>query len=363
MSPVFKKAITHRVELQQIIRQDGDLAFINCLEEIRQGMCNKSETFMQRLSRPLSREKDENAIHIFFRRLPMQVFNVDKILTMPGEMLSFEARDTGITRGMKCPADEVLLLKPGCKVMLLWNKSSKLKNGTAGVFVGEEGETLVVDFKASGERKHLPRETWEKRSRTGAVIGTRTQFPITLMYGITCHKSQGLTLPAAIIHCSKEFVPGLTYVALTRVKNSSDIQVINFSASQLLPPSQECLDVSECHHCPDDYGTRCCRSVQLSEEEMYINEGFNDAEVFEDDGHHIGEDVDEGLVKGYFDRGESAGLQAIDLETLCLFLMAEGEEVLKIPPPSYNVIDILEKMKVPDSVVAESGVGTGNNKK
>jgi len=92
--------------------------------------------------------------------------------------------------------------------MLLWNRSEMLKNGTAGVFVGVDGENLIVDFTISCERF----------SRSGAVVGTITQFPITLMYGITSDKSQGLTLPAAVIHCSKEFVPGLMYVALTRVE-------------------------------------------------------------------------------------------------------------------------------------------------
>ena len=64
------------------------------------------------------------------------------------------------------------------------------------------------------------------------------------MYAITCHKSQGLTLPAAVVfHCSKEFVPGLTYVAYTRVKSSENIQVIGFKRSHLLPPSEEAINV------------------------------------------------------------------------------------------------------------------------
>ena len=50
-------------------------------------------------------------------------------------------------------------------------------------------------------------------------MGTRTQFPVVLFYASTCHKSQGLTLPSAVIHCSKEFVSGLMYVAVSRVRD------------------------------------------------------------------------------------------------------------------------------------------------
>lgn len=102
---------------------------------------------------------------------------------------------------------------------------------------------MVIDFEESGGRVSVQRETWETRSGTGMVVATRTQFPIIQFYGITCHKSQGLTLSKAVVHCSKEFVPGLMYVVLTRIRSSKDIRVLNFSSSQLIPPSQECLDV------------------------------------------------------------------------------------------------------------------------
>ena len=56
---------------------------------------------------------------------------------------------------------------------------------------------------------------------------------------MTCHKSQGLTLPAAVIHCSKKYVP--TLISVSRVPNH--IQVLTFSANQLLPPSHDVLEL------------------------------------------------------------------------------------------------------------------------
>ena len=39
-----------------------------------------------------------------------------------------------------------------------------------------------------------------------------------------CHKTQGLTLPCAVVHCSKEFVPGLIDVVVSQVHKAEDLQ-------------------------------------------------------------------------------------------------------------------------------------------
>lgn len=52
---------------------------------------------------------------------------------------------------------------------------------------------------------------------------SRKQFPINLAYALTIHKAQGLTLNKAIIDMGeRELAPGLTYVALSRVRRIED---------------------------------------------------------------------------------------------------------------------------------------------
>ena len=68
-----------------------------------------------------------------------------------------------------------------------------------------------------------------KRRRSSANLYnnkvTRKQFPLLLAWFLTVHKAQGLTLDKVIIEgVSKFFDYGQLYVALSRVRNSSDLR-------------------------------------------------------------------------------------------------------------------------------------------
>jgi hypothetical protein len=73
----------------------------------------------------------------------------------------------------------------------------------------ESGRVLVPIFHAKRD--------WVK----GTVHCTRTQFPLTIAYAITIHKSQGLSVDRAVLNPGKkkDFAPGLTYVAISRVRS------------------------------------------------------------------------------------------------------------------------------------------------
>jgi ATP-dependent DNA helicase PIF1 len=57
---------------------------------------------------------------------------------------------------------------------------------------------------------------WENKS--GKLL-SQTQLPLTIAWGITIHKSQGLTLKDAVIELGHaDFSAGLSFVAISRVK-------------------------------------------------------------------------------------------------------------------------------------------------
>lgn len=52
---------------------------------------------------------------------------------------------------MTCPCQDTLLLKTNCKVMLVWNLSEKLKNGSMGIFQQMVDDMNDMDDKFEGE--------------------------------------------------------------------------------------------------------------------------------------------------------------------------------------------------------------------
>jgi ATP-dependent exoDNAse (exonuclease V) alpha subunit len=55
----------------------------------------------------------------------------------------------------------------------------------------------------------------------GSVTCTRSQFPLTKAYAITIHKSQGISVTKIVLNLTgkADFAPGLTYVAMSRVRS------------------------------------------------------------------------------------------------------------------------------------------------
>ncbi len=178
------------------------------------------------------------------------------------------------------------------------------------------------------------------------VVGSRTQFPVALMFAITCHKSQGLTLPAVVLHCSKEFVAGLTYVAMTRVRSCENIQVLGFHPSKLLPPPEEAINVCV-SHLPPVEDCSCCRKKELKEQDFLLE--ADTANVQNSKSVESADEISkatENVIKSYFERGDPDE-SVIDLETVYFFLSEEIQsEFVKTPPPEFDVEALLRAMKV-----------------
>ncbi|MCQ2050038.1 MAG: hypothetical protein MJZ22_03420, partial [Candidatus Saccharibacteria bacterium] len=132
-------------------------------------------------------------------------------------------------------APEILKLKLGATVMALKNDSAKqFVNGSVGEVVGfsDEKDYPIVRFN-NGNTVVVRPDIWERRD-DNRKLASMTQIPLKLAWAITVHKSQGMTLDAAIVNLSYTFAPGMGYVALSRIKSLDSLSLAGISKSALL---------------------------------------------------------------------------------------------------------------------------------
>ena len=174
-------------------------------------------------------------------------------------------------------------------------------------------------------------------------VGSVTQFPIVPAYDITCHKSQGLTLPAVVLHCSREYVPGLIYVSISRVTSPDHIQVINFNANQQLKPGSDVIAHSSSYNTRDTMEDQscCCHRVLNSEQSFEVSDrlSLSYCEVEEvDDSFYFPVDMSNEQAEKSFE--DDTILVSMDLAEV-YELITENESDLAIP--SQQDIDKLKK--------------------
>lgn len=138
----------------------------------------------------------------------------------------------------------VLYLSVGCRVMLRKNLQVEagLVNGALGNvkdIIFEEGRrppslplAVIVEFdKYTGPPiagRSVPILPVSASWKNGPVECSRRQLPLSLAYALTVHKSQGLTIDRAVVDIGiSESSPGLTYVALSRVRTLQSLQLVD----------------------------------------------------------------------------------------------------------------------------------------
>lgn len=195
------------------------------------------EVLLSRVGQEMDDDLDITELHTINKDVDR--INDAKLDSLGGDVVEYTRTSTGsasyvesLSRSVLAP--EVLRLKPGALVMTVKNSlDHKYANGSIGTVVDFETESdyPVVEFRNGKVMTILP-DTWEMRDgdKKRASI---TQVPLRLAWAITVHKSQGMTLDAAKIDLSKAFVEGMGYVALSRVKNLSNLYLLGINKMAL----------------------------------------------------------------------------------------------------------------------------------
>ncbi len=128
-----------------------------------------------------------------------------------------------------CLSPENLRLKVGARVMFTKNhQEGTYVNGTLGMIdsFNSFGDPVVRTLR--GEIIPVSQMTWQIEEE-GKVKAEITQYPLRLAWAITVHKSQGMSLDAMEVDLSKSFVPGMGYVALSRVRSLGGIKLLGLN--------------------------------------------------------------------------------------------------------------------------------------
>ena len=294
MSEAWLDAKFHICYLSEQHRQVSDAANGGLdLDDILNQIRRQEVTFeaIAALEATYDQSVDIKRTRLYTHNLNVNKINDKELASLDGEMMRFEATATGDSKLVETLKKTVrtqdeLILKVGAKVMFIKNNAELgVSNGTMGELIGfaavkiedkdssdaliEDNSSDDADEDATGEKttkgkksaakkdKEKPKskkpttqkmpvvrlnsgreviaepEEWIIEDETGDVLASYLQVPLCLAWAITIHKSQGMTLDAAEIDLSRTFELGQGYVALSRLKSLSGLQLLGMNDMSL----------------------------------------------------------------------------------------------------------------------------------
>lgn len=253
-------------------KRTSDPAFANTLNKIRVGYCDDAALEMIN-SRVDAKIAGEGSI-LMSRLQGVKDYNEKRLKAHTGALLNLsgnvtireELQDNDkavkrlyYTAIKESGLEKEISLKVGSKVMILANNPDMgYSNGSQGtilgtknfdvlsnVFTSNSGLIHNLDYKYYGECLHILLESGEEivvPKKPFNVYGTEFdengrrkidatfwQYPITLGYAVSIHKSQGMSLDRMILDCRNIFADGQFYVGLSRAKSLEGMSILNFN--------------------------------------------------------------------------------------------------------------------------------------
>ncbi len=218
--------------LEEQFRQKDD-PITAILNEIRSG--EVSEQSLELLKGRMKKSKAKDVTKLFTHNVDVDSLNALELEKLQSpEEAEYQMSSKGhapIVEILKksCLAPENLKLKLGAYVMCVKNNFEEgYVNGTLGMVVScKRTQSPVIRTLAGREIKIEP-ASW-KIEEEGKVKAEITQYPLRHAWGITVHKSQGMSLDAVEVDLSKAFEPGMGYVALSRVRSLDGLTILGLN--------------------------------------------------------------------------------------------------------------------------------------
>ena len=216
-------------------RNDG---LLEILEAMRTGELNQDH--IARLeSRLHCQPSDGDKItRLYSHNVDVDAINQRRLATIEGHTEQYEMRSTGAVSAVeqlskRVLAPRLLELKVGAEVMFVANDPSRaFVNGSRGRVIRFDEGRPVVALSGTGRTIAVAPYAWQNIENE-KVRAEVIQLPLRLAWAITIHKSQGMSIDAAMVDLSRCFTPGMGYVALSRLRGLEGLYITGMNAMAL----------------------------------------------------------------------------------------------------------------------------------
>ena len=221
---------------EQHRQEDSD--FLKLLTFIRSGTTGEHTHVALQSRRVDAQRAPTDLPRLYAHNADVDRINEARLASLPGKSEEFAMMSRGPERLVEtlkrgCLSPETLTLKVGARIMFTKNNpDGSFVNGTVGEVQGftEEGMPMVKTLR--GRRVHVEPMEWTITDGV-RVLARIAQLPLRLAWAITIHKSQGMTLDAAVMDLSQAFEYGQGYVALSRVRSLAGLHLLGWNERSL----------------------------------------------------------------------------------------------------------------------------------
>lgn len=213
-----------------------DSAFLGILSAIRRGSFDEThfESLSERIITPA--ELPDDMTRLYSHNANVDTLNAAELKRLPGKTCAYAMAVRGpaaltdaLVRG--CLSPERLELKEGAAVMFTKNNlSGGFANGTLGTVIGFDSTTKYPLVETREGRRILVEPMEWVIAEGDEILAKITQLPLRLAWAMTIHKSQGVSLDAAVMDLSQVFEYGQGYVALSRVRTLLGVHLLGVNA-------------------------------------------------------------------------------------------------------------------------------------
>lgn len=216
--------------------------FLDILSDVRHGQVTDGvREFLN--DHVQTHDEDHPGTRLFPRKMNADSFNQRKLAEIDEDEVVIDSIYLGSEKHIDilmktAPVPVKLVLKLGCRVMFLQNDPQKRwVNGTRGTITDIEVDKIIVR-KSNGREVQVDKTSFAIQDAEGNVMASVLQYPLTLAYATTIHKSQGATLDDLWCDLSSLWEPGHAYVALSRLRSSEGLHLIGWNPRSIIVDPQ-----------------------------------------------------------------------------------------------------------------------------